>query len=166
MVAWSMGAGLALELARRHPESIDRLVLVCPATNWREIVQHAAKKAHVPRIFATATMTLMKTPLACRIFGLATLSTSTVSLDSSGSVAVPTVVVHSDGMTRSLLFSRRRSQMHILGLCGLCRLRRRRTDGKRNVDPGSLRDSHHCGAHAHTELSLCALDRHLFPCAE
>lgn len=98
VVAWSMGAGLALELARRHPESIDRLVLVCPATNWREIVQHAAKKAHVPRIFATATMTLMKTPLACRIFGLAhPLDVDRLAWTRPGSVAVPTVVVHSDG---------------------------------------------------------------------
>lgn len=98
VVAWSMGAGLPLELARRHPENIDRLVLICPATNWRAIVQHAAKKAHLPRFFATAMMALMKTPVACRIFGLAhPLDVDRLDWTRPGSVAVPTVVVHSDG---------------------------------------------------------------------
>src|SRR6478735_12563487 len=45
VVAWSMGAGLALELLRREPEAIDRLALIAPATNWRRIIRHGVGKA-------------------------------------------------------------------------------------------------------------------------
>src|SRR5690606_28713314 len=48
VVAWSMGAGVALELLRREPEAFERLVLVAPATNWSHIVRHGIERAGLP----------------------------------------------------------------------------------------------------------------------
>lgn len=98
VVAWSMGAGLALELARRDPALIDQLVLICPATNWRAIVHHAVHKAHLPRFLASAALALLSTPLVSRSAGLAKpIDFDELDWTRAGSVTVPTVVIHSDG---------------------------------------------------------------------
>lgn len=98
VIAWSMGAGLALELARREPHQVDSLVLICPATNWREIVRHGAKQAHLPRFVADSALVLLETPVLSRIVGLKhPINFDALDWSRPGSVTVPTLVIHSPG---------------------------------------------------------------------
>lgn len=98
VVAWSMGAGLALELARREPQAVDSLVLICPATNWREIVRHGGREAHLPQFVADHAIALLGTPVLSRIVGLQLpIDIEALNWTRAGSVTVPTLVVHSEG---------------------------------------------------------------------
>lgn len=98
VMAWSMGAGLALELARREPQAVESLVLICPATNWREIVRHGGKQAHLPRFAADHAVALLGMPVLSRIVGLERpIDINALDWTRDGSVTVPTLVVHSRG---------------------------------------------------------------------
>lgn len=98
VMAWSMGAGLALELARRDPASVDSLVLICPATNWRRIVQHGAREAHLPPVVGTAAIGFLGSRFWSRLAGLgAPIDFDALDWTRPGAVTVPTLVVHSRG---------------------------------------------------------------------
>jgi pimeloyl-ACP methyl ester carboxylesterase len=98
VVAWSMGAGLALELARREPHSVESLVLICPATNWREIIRHGGRQARLPRFVADAAIAFMSAPLLSRLVGLSTpIDFDALDWTRPGAVTVPTLVIHSRG---------------------------------------------------------------------
>lgn len=98
VMAWSMGAGLALEVARREPDLIDDLVLICPATNWREIIRHGAHTAGLPRVVGSAAAALLCTPVLSRLVGLRRpLDLSALDWTRPGGVSLPTLVVHTAG---------------------------------------------------------------------
>ncbi len=98
VMAWSMGAGLALELARREPAAVDGLVLICPATNWRKIVQHGAQKAHLPRFVGGAAIRFLSSRVLSRLVGLShPIDFDRLDWTRPGSVRLPTLVVHSAG---------------------------------------------------------------------
>lgn len=139
VVAYSMGAGLALELARQEPLSVDRLVLICPATNWRKIVEHAAAKAHVPRFVATLTLGLMSTPLVSRIVGLRQpIDFNALDWTRPGAVTVPTVVVHSDGDAEiPFALSQEFAQAHP-GVVSLIQTKTAPHGWEANVDPAGF----------------------------
>lgn len=97
VIAWSMGASIALELARRDPRMMDRLVLVCPATNWGAIIHHAAQKARLPGWMARLAVRALEFPLWARVVGWRR-PIEVKELDwSSSSLAIPTLVIHSAG---------------------------------------------------------------------
>lgn len=98
VMAWSMGAGLALEFARREPEAVDSLILICPATNWRRIVRHGAEKAHLPPFVGSAAIGFLTSPLLSRLVGLQRpIDFDALDWSRSDALTVPTLVIHSAG---------------------------------------------------------------------
>ncbi|WP_344097308.1 alpha/beta hydrolase family protein [Microbacterium deminutum] len=98
VVAWSMGAGLALELLRREPDAFDRLALIAPATNWREIVRRGVKNAGLPGFLTRAITWALGSPVASRLIGLpAPIDFDQLDWVNSFELAVPTLVIHSKG---------------------------------------------------------------------
>jgi pimeloyl-ACP methyl ester carboxylesterase len=102
LFGFSMGASAALLAAERSPlrDHICALILVGPATNWREIIRHAARQAH---------LTAAAGSLACLVLKNTTLSRlacTPIALDfdqldwtSRPRVTTPTLVLHSSGDT-------------------------------------------------------------------
>lgn len=98
VMAWSMGAGLALELARREPAAVDSLILICPATNWRRIVRHGAEKAHLPPFVGSAAIGFLASPLLSRLVGLARpIDFDALDWSRVDALTIPTLVIHSAG---------------------------------------------------------------------
>lgn len=98
VMAWSMGAGLALELARREPAAVDNLILICPATNWRRIVRHGAEKAHLPPFVGSAAIGFLASPLLSRVVGLQRpIDFDALDWSRVDALTVPTLVIHSAG---------------------------------------------------------------------
>ncbi|WP_345542853.1 alpha/beta hydrolase [Microbacterium jejuense] len=98
VVAWSMAAGLALNLLQHDPTAFDRLALIAPATDWRAIIRHGVHRARLPRIAATAVMQALGSRKVSRWLGLAApLDFESLDWLRRPSVEVPTVVVHSAG---------------------------------------------------------------------
>ncbi|MBD7958635.1 alpha/beta fold hydrolase [Microbacterium sp. Sa4CUA7] len=98
VVAWSMGAGLALELLRHQPDAFDRLVLIAPATNWPQIIRHGVRAAGLPEFAATAVTWALGSRVAGRVMGLpAPLDFDRLAWGRSLKTNVPVIVVHSRG---------------------------------------------------------------------
>lgn len=98
VVAWSMGAGLALEVLRRQPGSFDRLALVAPTTNWPRIIRHGLQNAHLPGFFAPIVMWVLGSPVASRMVGMrAPLDFDRLDWSQSERISVPTLILHSKG---------------------------------------------------------------------
>lgn len=98
VVAWSMGAGLALELLRRDSGAFEGLVLIAPATNWRRIIRHGVQRAGLPAFVAGAVLWALSSAVASRFIGLpAPLDFERLDWIRSESNLVPTLVLHSEG---------------------------------------------------------------------
>ncbi|WP_424446623.1 alpha/beta hydrolase family protein [Microbacterium sp. CH-015] len=98
VVAWSMGAGLALELLRHDPMAFDRLALIAPATNWRGLVRQGVKRAGLQRSLASVVMWALGTRVLSRLLGMpASIDFDRLDWAHDLAIAVPTVVVHSSG---------------------------------------------------------------------
>ena len=98
VVAWSMGAGLALELLRHDPDAFDRLALIAPATNWRRIIRHGVKNAGLPVFFAPVVTWALGSRLASRLIGMpAPLDFDRLEWGRGVAMSIPTLVVHSAG---------------------------------------------------------------------
>jgi len=98
VVAWSMGAGLALELLRHDPVAFDRLVLIAPATNWRKIIRHGVERAGRPASLATVVIRALGSSVFSRLVGLpALLDFERLDWGQNLTTDVPTIVVHSQG---------------------------------------------------------------------
>jgi alpha-beta hydrolase superfamily lysophospholipase len=98
VVAWSMGAGLALELLRHEPDAFDRLALIAPATNWRRIIRHGVTNAGLPAFFAPVVAWVLGSRLASRLIGMPTpLDFDHLEWGRSVAMKLPTLVVHSTG---------------------------------------------------------------------
>ncbi|MET0829265.1 MAG: alpha/beta fold hydrolase [Microbacterium sp.] len=98
VVAWSMGAGVALELLRREPEAFERLVLVAPATNWNRIIRHGIERAGLPRLVGPVVTWALRSPVGSRIVGMsAPLDFRRLDWSSGYKLTVPTLVLHSQG---------------------------------------------------------------------
>jgi len=139
VIAWSMGAGLALELAQRDPSSVDRLILICPATDWRAIIRHGAKQAHLPAFVGSAAIWLLGAPVVSRIVGL----TRPIDFDAldwtrAGAVTVPTLVVHSPGDAEiPFALSQRFAAAHV-GVVSLVQTKTAPHGWEPNVDPAGF----------------------------
>lgn len=98
VVAWSMGAGLALELLRHDPAAFERLALIAPATDWRAIVRHGVKRAGLPRALAATVMWVLSSHVASQLVGMpAPLDFDRLDWIRSQPPIMPTTVVHSAG---------------------------------------------------------------------
>lgn len=98
VVAWSMGAGVALDLLRREPEAFERLVLVAPATNWSHIVRHGIERAGLPRLVGPIVTWVLGSPIGSRTVGLtAPLDFRRLDWGRGYKLSVPTLVLHSQG---------------------------------------------------------------------
>ncbi len=98
VVAWSMGAGVALELLRREPGAFERLVLISPATNWGRMVQHGVTRAGLPMIVGSLVTWALETQIGSWIVGMsAPLDFRHLDWSRGYSLSVPTLVLHSQG---------------------------------------------------------------------
>lgn len=98
LVGWSMGAGIALETARQVPDVVDRLVLICPATNWRPIIAQGAKVARLPRAIARIMIWLLSSPGGSKAAGLPEpLDFDRLDWSRPGALSVPALVIHTAG---------------------------------------------------------------------
>ncbi|MFH8251517.1 alpha/beta hydrolase family protein [Microbacterium sp. B2969] len=98
VVAWSMGAGVALELLRHQPTAIDRLALVAPATNWRRIVTQGVARAGLPRFLARIVIWVLESPVASKMIGLRSpIDFDRLDWTHDHTVNLPTLVLHSAG---------------------------------------------------------------------
>ncbi len=98
VIAWSMGAGLALELLTAEPAAFERLALISPATNWWAILEHGVKRVGLPGFVATAVIRVLGSRIASRLFGLPMpLDLDRLDWSASGPLKPQTLVVHSTG---------------------------------------------------------------------
>lgn len=98
VVGWSMGAGIALELARRLPQSIDGMILIAPATNWTQIICHGATRAGLPGWVGGAVTWFVGTRPGAALLGLPEpLDMTRLNWSNAGDLRVRTLVIHSRG---------------------------------------------------------------------
>ena len=98
VVAWSMGAGLALELLRQKPDAFDKLVLIAPATNWRRIIRHGVRGVGLPLFTATVVTWALGSRPASRLIGMAApLDIDQLDWGQNLTTGVPALVIHSSG---------------------------------------------------------------------
>ena len=98
VVAWSMGAGIALELARQRPGALSGLILIAPATNWPQIIRHGAHRAGLPRSVGSAVGWLLGSRIGKVLLALPErVDVERLSWCGPGDLTIPTVVVHSRG---------------------------------------------------------------------
>ncbi|MFF2485134.1 alpha/beta hydrolase family protein [Microbacterium sp. NPDC058062] len=98
VVAWSMGAGIALELLRREPKAFERLALVAPATNWRRIVRRGVHRAGMPGFIASVVTWALGSPVASRLIGMSgPLDFDRLDWSHGFDLRIPTLVLHSRG---------------------------------------------------------------------
>lgn len=98
VVAWSMGAGLALELLRHDPGAFDRLALISPATNWRLIIRQGVKRGGFPGVVAPILTWVLGSRVAGQLLGMtAPLDFNRLDWGRNLRLNMPTVVVHSRG---------------------------------------------------------------------
>lgn len=98
VVAWSMGAGLALELLRHDPAAFERLALIAPATNWQAIIQHGVSGSGLPVFVAPVVTWVLGSSVASRLVGMPMpLDFARLDWNRNGTTRVPTIVVHSEG---------------------------------------------------------------------
>ncbi|MFC3297353.1 alpha/beta hydrolase family protein [Clavibacter michiganensis] len=99
LVGWSLGGGMALLASERarNRGAITGMVLVAPATSWRETILHGARASHVPAWLGRSVITLLGSRRGSRILGGAD-AIDFDALDWSARpdrVRVPTLVMHS-----------------------------------------------------------------------
>lgn len=98
VVAWSMGAALAFELLRRHPDAVDDLVLMCPVSSWPKTIEYGAQRAHLPKQAAALASWLLRSWVGAKLLGLpAPIDVRSLEWTTPGSLPVPTMIVHSQG---------------------------------------------------------------------
>lgn len=98
IVAWSMGAGIALELARQQPAAVDSLILIAPATDWPQIIRRGAARARLPRWVGLAAVRFVGSRVGAWLLGLPErLDIDHLSWSQPGDLAIPALVIHSRG---------------------------------------------------------------------
>lgn len=98
VVAWSMGAGLVLELLKRDPSAVDDLVLMCPVSSWPATIEYGARQAGLPRQAALLAGALMRSRLGAKLLGMpAPVNVQKLDWTFDGSLPVRTLIIHSPG---------------------------------------------------------------------
>lgn len=98
VIAWSMGAGLALELLRAEPAAFHRLALIAPATNWLRIVRTGVREAGLPTIVVSAVTLALAWPRSSRLIGMPEpLDLRRLDWCRGLQLRPPTIVIHSTG---------------------------------------------------------------------
>lgn len=98
VIAWSMGAALALELLRNAPRAINDLVLICPVTSWPATMEYGARRAGLPGSAAKLAGLILRNKVCSRILGMAgPVDVRRLVWTGQGSLPVPTMVIHSQG---------------------------------------------------------------------
>lgn len=144
VVAWSMGAGLALELLRRDPRAFDSLVLIAPATNWKQIIRHGLERGGLPGFFAPVVTYALASRILSRVIGAPAHSISPgstgagqMSAPSRHSSCTPKAIRRSRSRLRRLTPPRSRTSRWFIR-------KRPHTDGRRTLTLRcfSLRSDH------------------------
>jgi pimeloyl-ACP methyl ester carboxylesterase len=98
IVAWSMGAGLALELLRQQPDAFERLALIAPATDWKRIMQHGVRRSGLPSAVASIVAGVLSSRFGSKLVGMPNpLDFNRLNWIDRYSLTVPTLVLHSPG---------------------------------------------------------------------
>lgn len=98
VVAWSMGAGVALELLRRNPRAFDRLALISPATNWSRIVRNGVERAGLPGFVAPVVTWALGSSIVSGWIGMPEpLDLDRLDWSRNFNLEIPTLVIHSEG---------------------------------------------------------------------
>jgi hypothetical protein len=100
LFGWSMGASAALLTAERsaHRDRVAGLVLIGPATSWRRIIVHAARKAHLPGFAGHLACWVLGTPLVSRLAGApSTIPIADLDWTTRRRIEQPILVIHSAG---------------------------------------------------------------------
>lgn len=98
VVAWSMGAGLALELLRHDPGAFERLALISPATNWRAIIEHGVNRSGLPGFVAAMVVWSLESRVASRLVGMPLpLDFDRLDWREGAPLTQRVLVVHSEG---------------------------------------------------------------------
>jgi len=96
LVGWSLGATLALNAAEhgRSRALVNGLVLVSPVVNWARSIHFGMKQNRVPAWLASLAITALSLPGTSTLLGL---TQPLVLSDALPTVAVPTLIIHSEG---------------------------------------------------------------------
>ena len=100
LFGWSLGGGIALQLSERSPHRhlIAALVLIAPATDWRQVIQAGARRAHLPSVVgALGTFALSTRPLSTLVGLPRPIDFDVLDWTRGPRLTVPTLLIHSDG---------------------------------------------------------------------
>lgn len=103
LIAWSMGAQVALNYVRRgvSRQFVTGLVLVAPITDWKLALANALRRAHLPAFIARLATQLFASPHLYKVTG-AIMPIDLNELDWTRTfLTVPTLVVHSRNDTQA-----------------------------------------------------------------
>lgn len=100
LVGWSLGGAIALQLTEHSARRalIDRLVLVGPVTDWRAVIRAGAAERGLPGWMAALAIRTLADPRASGRLGLVEpIDFERLDWSRPGRLAVPTLVIHSEG---------------------------------------------------------------------
>lgn len=97
LVGWSMGAAIALQLARNSRHHISGLCLIAPVTDWRATILASGKRSRIPAVLLRQAIRVLGSQHLRWVTGLGD-SIDFDSLDwtrNAGELRVPTILLHS-----------------------------------------------------------------------
>ncbi|WP_258068244.1 MULTISPECIES: S9 family peptidase [unclassified Rathayibacter] len=100
LFGWSLGGGIALQLTERsrHRDVIAALVLIAPATDWRQVIRAGARRAHLPSVVgALGTFALSTRPLSTLVGLPRPIDFDALDWTREPRLTVPSLLIHSDG---------------------------------------------------------------------
>ncbi|MCJ1675446.1 alpha/beta fold hydrolase [Rathayibacter sp. VKM Ac-2929] len=100
LFGWSLGGGIALQLSERSPHRhlIAALVLIAPATDWRQVIQAGARRAHLPSVVGALGTFALSTRSLSALVGLPRpIDFDALDWTRGPRLTVPTLLIHSDG---------------------------------------------------------------------
>ncbi len=99
LVGWSMGAMIGSLLLQNSPlaDRVFAMVMVAPVTSWRLVLANAVRAAKLPKAIGWLVGGILRTPVVCRIAGLAAPVKLSAFDAATARVNMPTLVIHNPG---------------------------------------------------------------------